>query len=315
MKPESQAILREFNRRLRSALREAPNHVRVEAALEVESHVLDVLNRSGGKEPEAELVSRVLSGFGTPEQYAQALLSQLPGQEAVTVGNGLKDVGLAASDLFRGARRLLTAVLIGTARVLWRCARSAWTSLVRAVTWVRGPAGRTARWFRINLVAAAYGLRRMTRRLVRWGGQSAGQLGHVGRAGGEALLRLARRLTAVASTLITFVFRTLRWALRAAGMAALAGLALLFLGIAGFSALAPDITGWIARGIAFEVGLSLEELRRKTTAQFYLGQQADLAQTGIVILGITLALGAGLITLLVYLGWNARRRRGAPAGH
>ncbi|HYF90791.1 MAG TPA: hypothetical protein VD969_00955 [Symbiobacteriaceae bacterium] len=311
MQPESQAILRDFNRRLRAALREAPNHVRVEAALEVESHVLDVLSRSGSDEPEPDVVARVLSGFGSPEQYARAILSQRPGPEAVTVRSGLREVGLAVSDLLRGAWRLLwalagrgAALLVLAACFVWRIGRG-------AVTASAGPARRIGRWLRINGAALAYGLRRLSRRLAAGAGATLRAVGR-GALGAAVVARYAVRAT---TALIGWSGRLLRWALKAAGVAALALLAAASLGVAGFSVLAPDVTGWFVRGAQLSVAQWVEEVRHNTLGWMYFGTPEELAQSAAVVFGVTLALGLLLVGLLAYIGWNARRRRGATAGH
>lgn len=126
MQPESQVLVREFNRRLRTALSSAPNHVRVEAALEVESHVLDVLSRHASSLSESEQVAGILAGFGTPETYARAITAQLPGVQVVSVHTGAREVTIAAIDLVRGLGRLVIA-LIGRSVAL----------LMMVLNWVR----------------------------------------------------------------------------------------------------------------------------------------------------------------------------------
>jgi hypothetical protein len=123
MQLEAQVLVREFNRRLRTALSSAPNHVRVEAALEVESHVMDVLSRHKSSLSESERVAEILSGFGTPEAYAQAIVAQLPGVQVVSVRTGAREVGLAAIDLIGGLGRL--------------CGRGRWRRKTPLQTYVR----------------------------------------------------------------------------------------------------------------------------------------------------------------------------------
>lgn len=324
MKPESQAVLREFNRRLRLALREAPNHVRVEAALEVESHVMDVLSRSGGKEPEAELVSRVLSGFGSPEEYARAILSQMPEGAAVTVTGGLREVGLAAGDLVRGTLRLGLALVrrsyalgVTTVRLMWQGANM-------AVAHARGPAARAARWARINAAAGAYGLRRLSRRLVTWGGASAATLGRAGRTSATTLAHwgesgaqgagvLVQRLAKLAARILHGIWSLLRWSLRAAGIAVLSGLALLALGIAGFAALVPDVTGWFVQQAQVAVADQLALIRLETIGSVDMVAHAQLVQTGTMVLSVAMLLGLLLAGTLVYVAWGSRRRRSTAA--
>lgn len=323
MQPESQVILREFSRRLRAALHEAPNHIRVEAALEVESHVLDVLSRSGGTEPEPELVARVLHGFGPPEAYARAILNQIPGEESVTISGGLREVGQALADLFRGAWRLLRA-LIGRGSALLVTALSIlWHAALAFVRSLRAPAAKTSRWLRINGIALAYWLRRTGRRvgntLMDWGGaalkaadrgvQGAGALAQ---GTGVIVQRLGRGLV----SLFDLAVRLLRWTLRAAGVAAMALIGLLSLGVAAFAAWAPDVTGWIVRGIQLSTQEQLDDLRRRTIGWRELGPRGELVDVGIAVFEVTLALGLVMFALLIYLGWNARRRRRAAAtGH
>ncbi|HYF76502.1 MAG TPA: hypothetical protein VD973_05195 [Symbiobacteriaceae bacterium] len=324
MMPESQAVLREFNRRLRLALREAPNHVRVEAALEVESHVMDVLSRSGGKEPEGELVARVLNGFGSPEEYAQAILSQMPEGAAVTVSGGLREVGLAAGDLVRGTFRLGLAIVRRSIALAVTTVRLIWQGAGAAAAYTREPAARAARWARINAAAGAYGLRRFTRFLFTRGGETAATLGRSGRrtavaiagwsqAGARGTSLLVQRLIRAATWLLNLVWRLLRWTLRAAGVAALAGLTLLALGVAGFAALAPDVTGWFVQQAQGAVAYELGMIRMRTIGSVDMVAHSKLVQTGTMVLNVAMLLALLLAGIVVYVAWGSRRRRSTAA--
>jgi hypothetical protein len=328
MQPQSQALIREFNRRLRTALAGAPNHVRIEAALEVESHVHDVLSRGTADLPEPEAVARVLAGFGSPEAYARALLEQIPA-EVVSVGAGLRDVGLAVADLGQGTGRLAQAMVrkglafVGAMlRLLWKGLRWAvalgWTGAGAAATAIQGgversraPVGRARNVLSLRLRMLRHGVRRAARGTwalagggaallsKAWGlvARAVGRAWHGGRKGVRLLLRLVR------------------WVLRAAGLAILGTLALLAIGVAGFAALAPDVAGWTIVEFQREVDFVLNDIRLNTIGATGAGSTAVLADIGTGVAIIALATALLLVVLISYVIWSGRRRRNTAPGH
>ncbi len=307
MQPEAQVLLREFNRRLRAALSHAPNHVRVEAALEVESHVLDVLSRRAGpsSEPESEQVARILSGFGSPEEYARALLSQLP--DVPNVRSGVREVALAIVDLFRGMGRLglalggqILALAVAGVRCLGRGLRRAAAGLRAAKAELREPLSQARRWGRNGL---------------RTGGIAVARLGRWGARGLRSGIRLGRRAGDLGLVAVRLAARSVRWALRAAALAAVAGLALLAFAVAGFSALAPDVTGWWVHQFNTTVAEILDELRWHTVAHFDAGTQAEFVRMGSTVLVTMLAIGLISVAALALLAWHLRRPRGGVSEH
>lgn len=313
---ESQALLREFVRRLKEALRSAPNHVRMEAAMEVESHVLDVLARRPGEGPEHEQVARILAGFGSPEEYAAALLSQMPAASVVSVSSGVREVGMAGMDLVRGTGRLLLAVLRGAVGLVLAALRQVW----RAVRWLAGRVSSVADRSRPTLARAAawVGRRlgaggRLVARVARFfGGILAEGWRRTARGAGMAA-RNSRSLAYRGADLGMKGFRLLKnmvvWTLKAAGLAALAVLTLMTLGLAGFVALAPDIGGWWVFRFNQEVGIMLDDLRQATVARTDLATQAQFEQTGLLMLGVLVLVSLGLASVWAGLIWSARRKR------
>lgn len=331
MKPESQALVREFNRRLRSALAGAPNHVRVESALEVESHVLDMLSRGTADLPETEMVARILAGFGSPEEYARALLDQLPGAETATVGSGLRDVGLSLGDLLRGLFRLGLAMgrqvrhlLVTALKLLWQLAVWVYGTVRAGVVWVRGPLGNLRRWLTLRGKVAWYGLRRGSNRgrvLAVAGGRKL--QGAAGRGFGGVVtmvrsgIRVAEWTLRTLRTLLLWSYRTVRavllWTLRAAGVVFIGGLALLALLVGGFTALAPDIVGWWVQVTQYNIARTLDEIRYQTGVPMSDVARAELAHTGSVVFAVVLTVAVLLVLLLGYIAWNSRRRRSDAA--
>lgn len=313
MQPESHVLLREFNRRLRAALKDAPNHVRVEATLEVESHVQDVLSRGRGTEPEPEQVACILAGFGTPEEYASALTSQLPEAASATVMSGVKDMLTAGTDLVHGSGRLILAIgrqafaLIESAvRSAVAGARWALPRLVMAADAVRGPL-----WSARDLVVAG----------GRHAGVGAAHLAEKARAASAVAFRTGRSARRLGEDCAQFAGRTaglagraLRWTFRLLAMAALAVLALISLGVAGFAALAPDIAGFFVHAFQTEVGLFLDAIRAETIARYAPGNPAAYVQTGTAVVAGALTVAIALAGLLGFMLWSARRRRGSLTG-
>jgi hypothetical protein len=329
MQPESQAQIREFNRRLRAALSAAPNHVRMEAALEVESHVHDVLSRGAGVDmPEPEAVALVLAGFGSPEAYAAALLEQFPG-ESVTVGSGLKEVGVAVADLFRGSARLLLAfgrqgtTLVGRLlRLLWQGLRWGAATLGRgaaatAAAWRSGaersrePMGRFRARMSLRFGMARHRLRRGGTAAWAAAGKGASLLG----AAGALLWRAVKWLVHIGQEGLRILLRLLGRLFRAAGIALLGALGLGCLAVAGFAALAPDVTGWVVLQGQTQVGLAVSQLRAETIGNpNYVSVAGNLDRTGFAVLVAALALALCLFAVAVYLVWTGRRRRSTAAG-
>lgn len=313
---ESQALLREFVRRLKAALRTAPNHVRMEAAMEVESHVLDVLARRPGEGPEHEQVARILAGFGSPEEYAAALLSQLPDVNVVSVSSGVREVTMAGWDLVRGTGRLLLALVRGAGWLVLAALRLAW----RAVRWTAGRAGDLAERSRGPLTQAAGWAGRRVRAVFR---QVASVLRFFGRILAEVWRRTVRGAGMAARNSRTVAFRgadlglkgfrlvsrMARWTLKAAGLAALAMLTLFTVGLTGFVALVPDVGGWWLYEFNESVGHAIADLRRETVAHFDQTTQAQFHQNGFVMMLVLLLVIFGLATIWAGIIWSARRRR------
>lgn len=305
MQPEAQVLLREFNRRLRAALSSAPNHVRVEAALEVESHVIDVLSRHKSELSESEQVAEILAGFGSPEEYARAIASQLPGVQVVDVHTGLREVGLAAFDLVRGIGRLLIALLR-------RCV----AFVVTLLHWLRVGAG----WVFSKLRWAAREARVPVGRSVAWLGRRGNQV----RRGSHVLrLWLGRRLQdmvkasrcalSVGAILLRWGTAVLRWTLRAATYATFGGLALAAFAFAAFAALAPDVVGFFFWELQNGVAAWLRHVRQVTVGRVEPALQPQFAQTGTTVLISAVLFGLLMVGLIGLMVWNARRRRSAVA--
>lgn len=303
---ESIVLIREFNRRLRTALRHAPNYMRVEAALEVESHVMDVLSSRTSKLPEAEQVTEILRAFGSPEEYALALMSQMPSVERMSAGSSLREVAFAVSDLVRGFGHLLAAVGRNTfsvawavARRLWQASRWAWVRLGRLAAWLRGPLAEGRAWLRLRI--------RRSRELAVAGGRASLR----GMAGAVRLVHAGGRVLLV---VLRYALRVLRWTLRAAGIAALGALVLGAFGIALFAAWAPDVSGWLVYQEQRQIAIALEDLRRQTVAGYSPMAQEAWARTGLTVMSTALAAGLVLAGLLGYIIWNGRRRRSRVVG-
>lgn len=340
MQPESQVLVREFNRRLRAALRGVPNHVRMEAALEVESHVQDVLSRSRNEElPEPEQVARILSGFGSPEEYARALALQLPEAEVVSVGGGLREIGLALSDLVRGTGRLGLALVRNTAalataaaRLLWRGAGEAGARGRSLLAASREPAGRVWKGLRSGGRRAGAGLlqvgalagRMLTRgsRLAMSGLRTASRLARRGLWWGGILARQAGHFTSHLATtglrngeqVLRFLAKALRWLLRTAALTALGLVILASFALAAFAALAPDVVGWFVLMANQEVARAIAAIRAETIGWFSPAPPEQLAVVGEWVLRGALATGLILTALLGVIIWQSRRRRSAATG-
>lgn len=304
MQPDSQVLVREFNRRLKAALRHVPNHVRLEAALEVESHVQDVINRSGEAEPEAEQVARILAGFGSPETYAAALSSQLP--VTTTIRGGAQEILTAVVDLASGTGRLSHAMLRETIFLLKRGAHALWLF----ARWSGAHLETALRWSITHLKRAAVATRgplsRFGRSMER-SGQSAGRT--ASRLATASVLGARRTydLWQAAAGRLSVAFR---WSLRALGMAFVILLALVAFGIAGFAALAPDIAGFAVHAINT---IWLDELRSRTIAVFP-GDPSTYAWTGTMVMMGALAAGLLVTSLLAYYLWHTRRNRSGVIG-
>ncbi|HEY3363687.1 MAG TPA: hypothetical protein VGK74_01370 [Symbiobacteriaceae bacterium] len=307
---ESQVLVREFNRRLRAALRHAPNYMRVEAGLEVESHVIDVLGCRTSALPEPEQVAEILRGFGSPEEYATAIMSQLPAVARASVGSGVREVSMAAEDLARGTGHVLAAAarngfhLVATvAGRLWQGACWVWRFLDRLGERLRGPAAETRAWLRTEL---------------RAGGRAAGwALASTGRAARWVLAstgRLGRGAWPVLTAGVRLLGRVLRWTLRAALTAALGLLALAAFGVAAFAAWAPDVAGWWVAMLNAVVAQQLADLREHTVAGFDPATQTAFSRVGVAVVGGALVAGLLFSALVAFLVWNGRRRRGSVAG-
>lgn len=307
MQPESQALVREFNRRLRAALNGAPNHVRLEAALEVESHVKDVLARHPGDAPEMERVAEILRGFGTPEEYARALVSQLPAVDATTVRAGAREVVLAAGDLFRGSFRLTGALLRRVAYLVGQGAIFAFRTASRGsraggrvLQTTKGPARQTGQW----LADRGRGVLRTLGAAFRGLG---GLMGGARRAG-EAVSTGVGRGAQIGWHLLALL-------LRAAGVAVLVLLTLAAFGLAVAAAVAPDIIGFGVLVAQSAVGEALEAIRQETVYRVAgLTEQHHLSQTGYAVARGALAVGLVMAVLVGYIGWNSRRRRSSTVG-
>lgn len=301
MNLESQFLVREFNRRLRAALSSAPNHVRVEAALEVESHVVDVLSRQKSTLSEPERVAEILSGFGAPEEYARAIMAQLPDVQVVNVRTGVREVGLAAVDLIRGLWRLLVALVsrIGhsllvllhwlNVGLVWSLGKIGWGA--RAA---RGPASRVLRWLGGNV----NWVRRGAHLLRLWLGRLLLQTAEASRGVKRVVSRLWR-----------WGMAAVRFTLKAAAYTALGGLALASFALAGFAALVPDVAGFGAYQLRTEVEAFLTELRSQTVFHFDSATQAQFTKTGNSMLIAAVLFGLILIGLIVLMALNARQSR------
>lgn len=305
MQPESQVLVREFTRRMKAALASAPNHVRVEAALEVESHVLDVLSRRRSEAPEPEQVARILSGFGTPEEYARALVTQLPEAEAATVRASSREILLAVRDLAGGSVRLLRAALHNVwayaelvMRTLWRGARTAAVTVQRLARYARGPAGKALEW------------------AARRGRDGARLLERSGRSGAMTF-RKARTLAnsgyQAAVAVVRFGGRAAVALLKFSGLALLGLLALGAFGLAAVAALVPDVLGFYVHEFNLQVHEITTEIRQHTVARYSSPMQVEFAHTGTVILQAAMATGLILTVLVIFLIWMARRNRSSTA--
>ncbi len=301
MQPEAQVLVREFNRRLRTALSSAPNHVRVEAALEVESHVMDVLSRHKSTVSEPEQVAEILAGFGTPEEYAKAFMAQLPGVQVVDVHTGAREVTIAAADLVRGMWRLFVALVRRLAAFLltvlhWLRIGLSWT--YSKATWAlraaRGPAGRTVAWIgrRFNQ------LRRGIIVLRLWAGRRLHDMRGLGR---------------VALAVLRWTGRALRWTLRAAVYAGLGAAALAAFGFAIFTAMLPDVVGYWVHGVQAEVDRWAADVRQMTVGGFDQPAIAQFQHTGTNVLFTAVLIGLLMVGLIVFMVWNSRRRRSTVA--
>lgn len=307
MQVESQVMVREFNRRLRTALSSAPNHVRVEAALEVESHVMDVLSRQKSGLSESEQVAEILSGFGSPEEYARAIMAQLPGVQVVDVPTGAREVSMAAIDLMRGLGRLLVALIRRLVALLmtglhWLRVGLVWAlgKLRWGVRALRGPAGRLITW----LGRRANQLRRGAHVLRLWLGRRAHDAGVA-----------SRGARTVAAALFRWAIALLRRLLRAAGYTALGGLALAAFAFAGLTALLPDVVGYWVYHIQKDVNGYLTDIRRQTVFLFDQSMQAQFTSTGNAMLVGAILFGLSMVGLISLLVWNARRRRSTVVDH
>lgn len=322
LQPESQALIRDFNRRLKAALRSAPNHVRVETAMEIESHVLDVLSRQPSEGLEHEQVAGILARFGSPEEYAAALLVQVPGNDVISLSSGAKEVGMAAVDLVRGTGRLVLAMVRGVAGVGLAIVRYGWKGLRRAAGTAavlaersREPGGKAAGWVADRIRAGLRG----TGRLVGFIGAVLAQGARLALRWGWAGARQGRRAAYGLADLSAAAWRlgkkAVAWVLRAAGFAALAVVTLLVFGLAGVVALMPDVAGWWVYEFQLQVGYLMDDIRRHTVAGFDLGTRSQFAGTGTLMLGTLLAVGFGLLVAWGAIIWAARRRRQTAAGH
>lgn len=305
MQPEAQVILREFNRRLRTALSSAPNHVRVEAALEVESHVLDVLSRHKSELSEPEQVAEILAGFGTPEGYARAITSQLPGVQVVDVHTGLREVGLAAYDLVRGTGRLTIALLLHLVAFVvtimhWLRVGAGWvfSKLRWAAREARTPIGRSVTW----VLRRANQVRRGGHVLRLWMGRRA-----------HDLIKASRGAISVGAVVLRWGVLSLRWALKAATFVTFAGLALAAFAIAAFAAFAPDVVGFIFWELQTGVDAWIREVRQVTVGRVEPALQPQFAHTGNTVLVSAILFGVLLLGLIALMVWNTRRRRSQVA--
>ncbi len=321
MQLESQVLVREFNRRLRAALTSVPNHVRVEAALEVESHVEDVLSRRPSTLPEPEWVAQILSGFGTPEAYAAAIVGQLPPVQVVTVRSGLREVLTAGRDLMGGTGRLLLAVLRGSWRFGVAAVRTGVSLAGAGLRESRAGLKRLADWSAEPRAAAGRSLRG-SRSQLRVTLRSAWRNGlRLGRAAGRGLLRLASALgqgllraggtgVRLGRVAIQYGRMVLLAALRLALLAGLAALALSAFLMTLASALAPDLVGWRVYEAQQAVITGVQSLREDWLSGVSPTLQAQFAQTGLAVQTISLSMGLLLTGLFAYLVWSIRRRRG-----
>jgi hypothetical protein len=310
MGPEAKAQVTEFTRRLRAALTDAPNHVRVEAALEVESHVCDVLSR-GGEGTESEQVSRILAGFGSPEEYARALISQMPAVQAVTLGGSFREMRMATGDLARGGGRLALAALRQTGGLLGQLfglLRRAAAALLTGIERARGPVGNAAQWVRERGRGGAYMVRRSGTALIRQAQKGA-------RLGRHAV-RLAHGAVGAGRWMVRLAVSVFFWLLKAAGLAALAGVTLATLALAVGSAVAPDLVGFGVYSFQYEVDRVLEGIRTKTVYPAGDGLQQTFLSNGVII--GNRAMAASILLALLWVGlllWFVRRRRQSVAGH
>lgn len=289
MHPESQVLVREFNRRLRAALRQAPNHVRMEAALEVESHVLDVLARHPGTAPEHEQVAQILAGFGTPEAYAMAVMNQMPGAMASSVRSSSKEILLAMADLTRGGGHLLVA-----------CTRQG----IALLGWAFGQLRRAS----VLLLAGGRQLQSASRAPLSRMGQRLRSLGSWSRRTGRATLRAARWTLQRSRSLMTFLQRTARSLVRLALLLLLGGGALAAFALALFATLAPDVAGWGVHELDTELQAMLAELRSHTVAVYDTTSQTTFSATGHWVVAGALAGGLALVGAVVLIVLLGRRR-------
>lgn len=303
MGPETKAQLAEFTRRLKLALKDAPNHVRMEAALEVESHVCEVLAR-GGEGEEHERVARILAGFGSPEEYARALIRQMPAVEAVTLGGSFREVRLAVSDLARGAWRMTRAMARQTATAagaLLLLLRRGGIALGKALDQARGPVGEAAHWVWNRGKEGAVAMSRSARGGARLGRRAAQGL---------------RWVPVVARGGARLLLTALRWTAKAAGLAALGAVTLLTLAVAVAALVAPDVVGFGVYLAQSAFGEFLRQVRLATvvTAGPELQQQFD--SSGAVAGNVAL-----LATAMLLLVWGMMivrsywRRRQSVAGN
>lgn len=328
MQPDSQVLVREFNRRLKAALRHVPNYVRLEAAMEVESHVQDVISRSADPEPEAEQVARILAGFGSPEAYAAALSDQLPATTSTTVSGGAKEVFTALVDLGNGTGRLLYATSRETFFLLKRGARKLWAAslwsgahLRTALRWI-GPHLRTAwRWTGARLRQGATATQGPATSFAKWIGREARRAWTLVRRLAAWAVRVARQTAggikaskAWSRTGMERLSGGLRWAMRPLGIAAAGLVALGAFTVAGFSALAPDITGFYVHATNEAVLTWLDGIRARTIGLYTPGDPSAYAGTGTVVMVGALMAGALVTGLLVYYLRLGRRNRSNAVG-
>lgn len=314
MQPESQVLIREFNRRLRSALGGAPKHVRMEAALEVESHVQDVLSRQPGDLPEPEYVARILQGFGTPEAYAQALLSQAPALEVVTVRTGVRDVAVAIGDLILGMGRLLLALLRGTLRLTAITARTVWHYGAVGFELCADLVGRAREAGREPAAQTVRGLGRLLRATVSAVGTGVTLVGRGIGALAKAISFLAGGAVRTGTALVRGVRPVVRWILRTCLILALSALALAAFGVAVFASLAPDVAGWWVYMTQHEIGRMVERAREITVARFSPAAQGALTTAGLIVELVAVGIGLAAVAGVVLIIWSGHRRKSQQPG-